>query len=87
MSYTGSVNGYEFLTDKDMDRIVRENAKNDWGFTDKSFYRLAMKYKNGDGRDKEWVIARLIDANFHTEAHRLMDGDILGAIYTFRGWI
>ena len=83
MSYTGSVSGWEFLTEKDEMRAVKENAKNEWGFTDKQFCYLARKYKNGDAKDKEYVICRLINANFHTEAHYLMDGDIFRAHTTY----
>lgn len=48
------------------DKARNDNARDGWGFSDESFFRLIMRHKYGDDATREYVEARLEDANFHT---------------------
>lgn len=79
--------GYEHLTEKDYNRIVRENYKCGWGFTKEQFKRLVYAHKHGDTHRREYIELRLSDANFHSESGLLMRGQYDEALNSFmKGW-
>lgn len=67
------------LTEKEYyNWVTKPNAKAKWGFSPTDLRRILTLYKKADAKRRKGYIERLDDANFHTEASLLADGDFDG---------